>query len=215
MPADPTPIAVDLVRWALAKSGLHPDEYTHLTRILVGAITTAREEVRAESAERIAALQRDAEAAAIAENANAADLRAARERIAALEALVQEARVTLGRVQATLEALPSPAAPPVAGPVVDLVAAQPPPTGDGDVWAELIADEPPGPIRDLMIARREQGIVKYGRPLGRDNGRDHVADAVQEALDGMAYAHAAGNGPARVLFGAALGALLPRTGGAS
>jgi hypothetical protein len=66
-----------------------------------------------------------------------------------------------------------------------------PKRGTGDVWAEIIAEARPGPVRDLYVARREQGIAKYGTPLQRDNGRDHVTDAIQEALDGLAYARAA------------------------
>jgi transcriptional regulator with XRE-family HTH domain/predicted lipid carrier protein YhbT len=88
------------------------------------------------------------------------------------------------------------------------LAPQPPPTNStGDVWQELIDVEPPGPIRDLMIARREQGIAKYGRPLGRENGRDHTADAIQEALDGTAYSTAAGRVMAKQSFRDALGFL--------
>jgi transcriptional regulator with XRE-family HTH domain len=88
------------------------------------------------------------------------------------------------------------------------LAPQPPPTNStGDVWQELIDAEAPGPIRDLMIARREQGIAKYGRPLGRENGRDHTADAIQEALDGTAYSTAAGRVMAKQSFRDALGFL--------
>lgn len=90
----------------------------------------------------------------------------------------------------------------------DLLTVQPPPTGDGDVWSEVLADEPPGPLRDLMAARREQGIAKYGRPLGRTNGRDHIADAMQEALDGIAYARAADCPSAEGAFRMAASALL-------
>lgn len=90
-----------------------------------------------------------------------------------------------------------------------VVAPQPPPTNTtGDVWQELIDAEPPGRIRDLMVARREQGIAKYGRPLGRENGRDHAADAIQEALDGMVYAVAAGRPMAALAFRDALSHLL-------
>lgn len=85
-------------------------------------------------------------------------------------------------------------------PLAPVLTSQPAPTpATGDLWAELIATEPPGPIRDLMAARREQGIAKYGMPLQRGNGRDFVADAVQEALDGMVCAH--GAGALRAMYG--------------
>lgn len=90
-----------------------------------------------------------------------------------------------------------------------VLAPQPDPTNtEGDVWQELIDITAEGPIRNLMIERRAQGIAKYGRPLGRDNGRDHVADAIQEALDGMVYSHAAGRSVVVRAFESALRRLI-------
>lgn len=74
---------------------------------------------------------------------------------------------------------------------------QPPPQNTtGDLWADLIAREESPELRALFAVRREQGIAKYGRPLGRDNGRDFRADALQEALDGLVYAEGLGDSPA-------------------
>ena len=42
-----------------------------------------------------------------------------------------------------------------------------------------------------MLARHEFGVAKYGVPLVASNGRDHLADAYQEALDGVVYLRAA------------------------
>lgn len=72
---------------------------------------------------------------------------------------------------------------------------QPPPkSADGDVWAEIIdalrSKDPSDPLLPYAVARRQQGIDKYGTPLQRENGRSHIVDALQEALDGMAYAQA-------------------------
>lgn len=90
---------------------------------------------------------------------------------------------------------------------------QPPPTNDdGDLWADLIAAEEDANLKALFIERREQGIAKYGRPLGSNNGRDFRADAIQEALDGLVYAQALGNSTAaswvRVNFRQALRTLV-------
>lgn len=41
-----------------------------------------------------------------------------------------------------------------------------------------------------MHARDAFGRAKYGVPLTAQNGRDHLADALQEALDGLAYMRA-------------------------
>ena len=60
--------------------------------------------------------------------------------------------------------------------------------GTGDVWLELIAREPPGRVRDTMVARREFGIARYGTPLQRGNGRDAALDLREEVLDGLACA---------------------------
>lgn len=65
---------------------------------------------------------------------------------------------------------------------------------EGDVWADILAElRPDDPLREAAVARRQMGIDKYGTPLQRANGRDHLADALQEALDGWAYATAAGH----------------------
>ena len=75
----------------------------------------------------------------------------------------------------------------------DAVLPQPPPKhAEGDVWAEIInalrEEDPNDELLPYCIARRQMGIDKYGTPLQRENGRDHSKDALQEALDGMAYA---------------------------
>lgn len=74
---------------------------------------------------------------------------------------------------------------------------QPAPTrGTGDVWSEVIDDARNRGVApelvDLMIARRQLGIGRYGTPLQRDNGRDHRRDLREELLDATAYAWAAG-----------------------
>ncbi len=56
-------------------------------------------------------------------------------------------------------------------------------------------------------ARHEFGLAKYGTPLRTANGRDALVDALQEALDGMVYARAAGCREAELLFDAAARAL--------
>ena len=82
---------------------------------------------------------------------------------------------------------------------------QPPPApSTGDVWLELIVAEPDEGLRQMYAERRAFGVAKYGTPLQRDNGRDAVADAVQEALDGMVYAQQAGHAEALGHFRAAL-----------
>ena len=71
---------------------------------------------------------------------------------------------------------------------------QPPPTNEsGDLWATLIAREDDPYLRGLFIQRREQGIAKYGRPLGMGNGRDFRVDALQEGLDGLCYSEGLGD----------------------
>lgn len=65
-----------------------------------------------------------------------------------------------------------------------------PVTGEGDVWTEIIAGLPPGPLRDAATARRQLGIDRYGVPLQRNNGRDTARDLLEEVIDGMAYAAA-------------------------
>lgn len=42
-----------------------------------------------------------------------------------------------------------------------------------------------------MKARDAFGRAKYGTALTADNGRNHLADAYQEALDGVVYLRAA------------------------
>ena len=75
---------------------------------------------------------------------------------------------------------------------VDPLAPQPDPApGEGDVWQEIIESLPPGPLRDLCAARRQQGIDRYGQPLRRGDGRDHLLDAGQEFLDAAVYLAAA------------------------
>ncbi len=70
---------------------------------------------------------------------------------------------------------------------------QPDPTpGEGDVWAEVIADGErkgsiPPRVLDLMRERRQVGIDRYGVPLQRGNGRDGLRDLLEELLDAVAY----------------------------
>lgn len=64
--------------------------------------------------------------------------------------------------------------------------------GEGDVWAELIADGErrqsiPPRVLDLMRERRQVGIDRYGVPLQRGNGRDGMRDLLEELLDAVAY----------------------------
>lgn len=80
--------------------------------------------------------------------------------------------------------------------IPDYLHPQPPPQpGRGDVWRDVIhacvLPMPGGLVTD-MIARRRQGVARYATPLQYDNGRDHHVDAYQEALDLVAYLHAAG-----------------------
>ena len=82
----------------------------------------------------------------------------------------------------------------------DPLAPQPPPTpGQGDVWLDIVyaiwnLDRATGlrlaflrPLAGQMQDRRDQGIARYGVPLQYDNGRDPWIDALQEALDLVAY----------------------------
>ena len=64
--------------------------------------------------------------------------------------------------------------------------------GTGDVWQEVIDGEPLAVLRELYVARRALGVARYGTPLQRGNGRDHLRDALEEALDLMAYLKAEG-----------------------
>lgn len=64
--------------------------------------------------------------------------------------------------------------------------------GEGDVWAEVIADGErrqsiPPRVLDLMRERRQVGIDRYGVPLQRSNGRDGLRDLLEELLDAVAY----------------------------
>lgn len=64
--------------------------------------------------------------------------------------------------------------------------------GEGDVWAEVIADGErrqsiPPRVLDLMRERRQVGIDRYGVPLQRGNGRDAHRDLLEELLDAVAY----------------------------
>ena len=66
---------------------------------------------------------------------------------------------------------------------------EPPPTpGTGDVWQSVIDGLPPGKLRDACVERRAFGLRKYGTVLQANNGRNWRTDALQEALDGIAYA---------------------------
>ena len=87
----------------------------------------------------------------------------------------------------------------------------PPRVGTGDVWIEVITAvgrvsrllPTLDGLREDMWSRWRFGLAKYGTPLQRDNGRDHMADALQEALDLVAYAWAA-RGPWWLRWGAVL-----------
>jgi hypothetical protein len=69
---------------------------------------------------------------------------------------------------------------------------EPPPTpGTGDLWLDVIERTTDPVLRELYVARRAQGLARYGVPLQRDNGRDHLCDAVQEAVDLVVYLEAA------------------------
>ncbi len=69
---------------------------------------------------------------------------------------------------------------------------EPPPTpGTGDLWRDVIERTTDPVLRELYVARRAQGLARYGVPLQRDNGRDHLCDAVQEAVDLVVYLEAA------------------------
>jgi hypothetical protein len=79
----------------------------------------------------------------------------------------------------------------------DLVAPQPPPkNSDSPALWPLIIYELGDSETDRLVAidmqqRHEFGVAKYGVPLVARNGRDHLADAYQEALDGVVYLRAA------------------------
>lgn len=75
-----------------------------------------------------------------------------------------------------------------------VLAEQPAPVQtDGDIWRDILddarLDRTVSPeLYGLMAARRAQGIEQYGTPLQVGNRRDARADAIQEALDAIAYA---------------------------
>ena len=79
----------------------------------------------------------------------------------------------------------------------ELLAPQPapcPPPMDAlpitDVALHLAQRLPPGSVQQqLVLARRQQGIDRYGTTLCTHNGRDARADAGQEALDLAIYLH--------------------------
>lgn len=110
--------------------------------------------------------------------------------------------------------------------MADHLGPQPPPkwtaTG-GDVWLDVLDVAEARPCRWFasyrllgdMYHRRAQGLARYGTPLQYDNGRDHWTDAYQEALDLVAYLHAA-RAPwwmrwASILFAALVRRRLPET----
>lgn len=82
---------------------------------------------------------------------------------------------------------------------------QPAPTTSDDagpeVWPALLAEVAMSPeLRVLCEARDLMGRSKYGTPLRVHNGREPLVDALQEALDLMAYLQQAKmgvEGPAR------------------
>ena len=62
----------------------------------------------------------------------------------------------------------------------------------GDVWADILLDARNSrtvtpELLGLMSARRRQGIARYGVPVQIGNQRDARFDAIQEALDAIAY----------------------------
>lgn len=65
-----------------------------------------------------------------------------------------------------------------------------PKPGHGDMWASLLEQwrgiAPPR-IVELMEARRQAGIERYGTVLQAHNGRDVVRDLVEETLDRLVY----------------------------
>jgi len=80
---------------------------------------------------------------------------------------------------------------------IKLMRAQPPPqNASGPALWPLIISELGDSETDRLVAadmqaRHEFGVAKYGVPLVASNGRDHLADAYQEALDGVVYLRAA------------------------
>lgn len=80
--------------------------------------------------------------------------------------------------------------------VVGYAVAQPPPQNSSDpaLWPLIISElgesETDRLVAADMLTRHEFGVAKYGVPLVASNGRDHLADAYQEALDGVVYLRA-------------------------
>jgi len=85
----------------------------------------------------------------------------------------------------------------IPGTVREYVTPQPSPQNQGGppLWPMIIRELGESELDRLlaadMLARHEFGVAKYGVPLVASNGRDHLADAYQEALDGMVYLRAA------------------------
>ena len=81
--------------------------------------------------------------------------------------------------------------------IVSITNPQPmPQNSDGPALWPLIISELGASETDRLVAvdmqqRHEFGVAKYGVPLVASNGRDHLADAYQEALDGVVYLRAA------------------------
>lgn len=89
--------------------------------------------------------------------------------------------------------------------ISDLQPQPDPAPATGDVWLEIITLMPDDDVlKPYCVERRQQGIDRYGTPLQRGNGRDHLLDALQEALDLMAYAKA--DNDTHLLFHAAAAA---------
>lgn len=86
-----------------------------------------------------------------------------------------------------------PPLPPVAPGAPELVRRllepQPSPVGDGDSVTDAALAMVTSPIvRELLLARREQGLARYGTELRSWNGRNPTADLAQELTDALLYA---------------------------
>lgn len=66
--------------------------------------------------------------------------------------------------------------------IEDLLMVQPPP-----VQTDKSFDLATGYLSPAEVLRSEQGVRRYGTTLHSFNGRDALADAFQEAVDGMMY----------------------------
>lgn len=62
--------------------------------------------------------------------------------------------------------------------------------GRGDVVATML-DDPrvPANLKPYLAYRREQGIAKYGTPLGWDDGRNMGPEVAQELMDLYIYSY--------------------------